>query len=265
MLGVTSQPVQSESLDYQEPTVLVIEDEELTRIKIIRTLTRGQFRAIGARTGEEGLQLFESQGIDLVVLDILLPGMDGFEVCKVIRASGKGTPIIILSSLGDTKNLVRGLELGADDYMPKPFAPDELVARVRTVLRRKEQFTLGASHLVFRNLKIDYHSQKCFKDGRELDLTPTEFHLLTELCASPGKPMSRSTLSSRVWGARHHVTAKSLDVYIGRLRQKVEDDPADPSLIQTVRGFGYVCPLGWGSASQSSDGVVAEIRHIEVP
>jgi DNA-binding response OmpR family regulator len=222
-------------------TVLVIEDDGVTRTLIMRTLSRSRFQTQGASSGEEGLELYESREIDLILLDILLPGMDGFEVCRTIRATGKNTPIIILSNLGGTKHLVRGLAIGADDYMVKPFHPEELVARVKAVLRRKREMTVSASHLNFRNLKIDYHSQKCFKNDQELGLTPTEFHLLTELCTTPGKPVSRSTLSSRVWGPGHHVSDKSLDVYIARLRQKVEDDPAEPSMIHTVRGYGYIC------------------------
>ena len=221
--------------------ILVIEDDNLTRAMILRTLTGSHFEAVGAVTGEEGLKLFETRGIDLTVLDILLPGMDGFEVCGRIRASRKGTPIIFLTTLGDTEHLVRGLTMGADDYMVKPFKPEELIARIQAVLRRKQEGTVGATHLSFRDLEIEYHSQKCFKNGRELGLTPTEFHLLTELCSTRGEAVSRSTLSSSVWGPSHHVSEKSLDVYIARLRQKVEDDPTDPSLIRTVRGYGYVC------------------------
>jgi DNA-binding response OmpR family regulator len=221
-------------------TILVIEDDDPTLAKIMRTLVRSHFQALEARTGEEGLRLFETQEFDLIVLDILLPGMDGFEVCQSIRASRKPTPIIFLTTLGDTENLVRGLTMGADDYMVKPFKPEELVARIRTVLRRKQEVP-AATHLKLRDLDLEYHSQKCFKNGRELDLTPTEFHLLMELCSTPGQAVSRSALSNSVWGPSHHVSEKSLDVYIARLRQKVEDDPTDPSFIRTVRGFGYVC------------------------
>jgi DNA-binding response OmpR family regulator len=168
--------------------------------------------------------------------------MDGFEVCRCIRASGRATPIIFLSVLGDTKHLVQGLSLGADDFLAKPFVGEELVARVKAVLRRQRQMAMNASQVKIRNLKIDFHAQKCFKNGQALDLTPTEFHVLAELFTNQGNAVSRSTLSSHVWGAHHHVTEKSLDVYIARLRQKVEDDPGEPSLIRTVRGYGYACP-----------------------
>jgi DNA-binding response OmpR family regulator len=224
---------------WQGP-ILVIEDDDPTLAKIMRTLVRSHFQALEARTGEEGLKMFETREFDLIVLDILLPGMDGFEVCRSIRDSRKPTPIIFLTTLGDTENLVRGLTMGADDYMVKPFKPEELVARIRTVLRRKQEVP-AATHLKLRDLDLEYHSQKCFKNGRELDLTPTEFHLLMELCSTPGQAVSRSVLSNSVWGPSHHVSEKSLDVYIARLRQKVEDDPTEPSLIRTVRGYGYVC------------------------
>jgi len=222
-------------------TILVVEEHLPIRTNIMKILTRSRFQTMGASTGEEGLELFDTQAIDLILLDILLPGMDGFELCRSIRACGKQMAIIMLSSLGDTKHLVRGLAMGADDYVTMPFQPEELVARIKAVLRREREMTVKASQLTFRNLKMDYHSRKCFKNGLDLDLTPTEFQLLTELCATPGKAVSRSTLSSHIWGGQHHGCEKSLDVYIARLRQKVEDAPGEPSLIRTVRGYGYLC------------------------
>lgn len=229
------------SVGHWRDTVLVIEDDHPTRTLIMRTLAKSHFLALGAGTGEDGLEQLETREIQLILLDILLPGMDGFEVCRRVRASGRATPIIFLSILGDTKHLVHGLTLGADDFVTKPFVAEELVARVKAVLRRERQIARNASQVRFRNLKIDYPSQKCFKNGQALDLTPTEFHLLAELFTNQGNAVSRSTLSSHVWGPHHHGSEKSLDVYIARLRHKVEDDPAEPSLIRTVRGYGYVC------------------------
>jgi DNA-binding response OmpR family regulator len=240
MVGTMVEISKTFQVEPGQGAILVIEDDGPTLAKIMRTLVRSHFQVLEARTGEEGLKMIETQEFDLIVLDILLPGMDGFEVCRSIRAGRKPTPIIFLTTLGDTENLVRGLTMGADDYMVKPFKPEELVARIRTVLRRKQEVP-AATHLKLRDLDLEYHSQKCFKNGRELDLTPTEFHLLMELCSTPGQAVSRSVLSNSVWGPSHHVSEKSLDVYIARLRQKVEDDPTEPSLIRTVRGYGYVC------------------------
>ena len=198
-------------------TVLVVEDESITRAKILRALTRSHFRTLEAGTGEAALVLFETEAVDLIFLDIMLPGMDGFELCERLR----------------------GLGLGADDYMVKPFHPEELVARVRAVLRRSKEVVADPS-LTVGDLRIEFHSGKCLKRGQDLDLTPKEFQLLDELLAHRGEAVSRAALSARVWGENHHGSDKSLDVYVGRLRQKVEDNPEEPALIQTVRGFGYL-------------------------
>lgn len=223
-----------------EGTVLVVEDEALARTKIIKSLVKNHFRVIEAHTGEQAMERFEG-AIDLVVLDILLPGLDGFEVCRRMRARTLNTPIIMLTTLGEIKDRLRGLDLGADDYMVKPFYPQELVARVRAVLRRSRDAAAKSVMLEFRDLKIDFHAQKCFKNGHDLDLTPKEFQLLDELCANRGTAVSRQALLNRIRGENRFGSDKSLDVYIGRLRQKIEDDPEEPTLIRTVRGFGYLC------------------------
>lgn len=222
-------------------TILVVEDEALTRTKIKRVLTRHGFHVVEAATGEEAVRLLREQAFDLMVLDILLPGMDGFEVCAWVKDARPGLAIIMLTNLGAVTDRIRGLGLGADDYMVKPFSTEELVARAKAVLRRAKEGMGKGECLVFKNLKIEFHSQKCFKEGRDLDLTPKEFQLLSELCVHAGVPVSREALAERVWGKEHHGSGKNLDVYIRRLRQKVEDDPSDPSLIRTNWGFGYTC------------------------
>lgn len=222
-------------------TILVVEDEALTRTKITRVLTRHGFQVVEAATGEEAVRLLREQVFDLMVLDILLPGMDGFEVCAWVKDAQPGLAIIMLTNLGTVTDRIRGLGLGADDYMVKPFSTEELVARAKAVLRRAKEATAKGECLVFKNLKIEFYSQKCYKEGRDLDLTPKEFQLLSELCAHAGVPVSREALAERVWGKEHHGSGKNLDVYIRRLRQKVEDDPSDPSLIRTNWGFGYTC------------------------
>ena len=227
----------------EEPlsTILVVEDEALTRTKIKKILVKNRYRVLEATSGEEGLTLFKDHNVGLVILDILLPGMNGFTACEQIRTLNPGASIIMLTTLSDKKDMVKGLNLGSDDYMVKPFHPEELLARVEAVLRRAKEVVIEAPQVQFRNVTLEFHSQKCFKNGKDLDLTPTEFHLLAELLSTPGKPVSRSTLSTHIWGAHHFGSEKSLDVYIGRLRQKVEDDPTNPTLIRTKRGFGYVC------------------------
>ena len=239
MANAITKTVKHPGLSSQAGTILVVEDEAMTRIKILRTLTGNKYQAVAAHSGEEALEQLQTRDFDLVVLDILLPGISGFEVCERIQQSPRKTPIIMLTALHALSDRLRGLSLGADDYMIKPFAPEELVARVQAVLRRSKK--TAASVQTTQGLKIDFHAQKCFKNAQDLRLTPKEFQLLAGLCECPGTAVSRETLSRRLWGEKHFGSEKSLDVYIGRLRQKVEDDPEDPDLILTVRGFGYCC------------------------
>jgi DNA-binding response OmpR family regulator len=219
-----------------EPTLLVVDDEASTRTVIRARLGKEPFQVLEAGSGEGALAMLEGAEVDLVLLDAMLPGMDGFEVCRHIRARGGSPAIIMLTQLAEREAAIRGLLLGADDYMTKPFDPEELVARVKAVLRRTREW---GAQLEFGNLKIDLRLQKCSKSGRDLELTPKEFTLLAVLCAHPGQSVSRAELSRLVWGEQRHVSAKSLDVYIRRLRQKVEDHPDRPVFILTERGCGY--------------------------
>jgi DNA-binding response OmpR family regulator len=240
-VGGQEQGKENIAMEQDTGTILVVEDEVLTRTKIRRALLKEGFKVTEAESGEDALDLMQQEPFKLIVLDIILPGMDGFEVCSRAREAAPEVAIIILSNLGGVEDRLRGLTLGADDYMVKPFSAEELVARTRAVLRRARGPEAKGECLEFRTLKIEFHSQRCFKAGRDLDLTPKEFRILSELCSSPGIPLSRETLAGRVWGKQHFGSDKSLDVYIRRLRQKVEDDPSDPALIRTVWGFGYVC------------------------
>ena len=229
------------TLEHPEGTILVVEDEPLTRAKIVRALIKGNYQVVEAESGEQALASFRSVPVDLVVLDLLLPGMSGFEVCQCLRSGDGKTPIIMLTNLNEIQDRVRGLGMGADDYMVKPFYPEELVARVQAVLRRSKDLVPQDAVLEVGELKIEFHTQRAFKNGVDLELTHKEFQLLAELCASHGKPVSRATLLSRVWGENHFGSDKSLDVFVGRLRQKVETEPDNPTLIRTVRGHGYMC------------------------
>ena len=221
-------------------TILVVEDEPLTRLNITKVLAKHGFATLGAGTGEEALDLIQSNRVDLILLDIVLPGLNGFEVCRKLRGAGITTAIIMLTQLDTTVDIIRGLLMGADDYIVKPFVPDELIARIKAVLRRTRERAPSDSVVKFQGLILDFHSQKCHRGDKDLSLTPKEFALLTALCSNSGKVMSRSSLVHEVWGDQRFMSEKSLDVYIGRLRQKVEESPAEPSVIRTVRGHGYV-------------------------
>ena len=221
--------------------ILVVEDDKATRRMICQTLARDGFQVLEEATGEAALEAFLRSRPALVVLDIMLPGIDGFEVCQRLRASGEEVPILMLTARSEDADKIQGLELGAADYMVKPFNPMELRARLRAILRRMGGRGEGQGDLEYRDVKLQFRQQKCFKGGREVDLTPREFRLLAELLKAPGKVQSREDLSSHIWGKGHFGSPKSLDVYIGRLRRKVEDDPSAPTLIRTARGCGYVC------------------------
>lgn len=220
--------------------ILVVEDDAPTRVKIIKTLAKHHFETLYASTGEAALALSQSHQVDLILLDIVLPGMDGFEVCRKLRAGGRPMAIIMLTQLDTTVDTIRGLEAGADDYIVKPFVPEELIARIQAVLRRTRELAKVGSTLRFRDLTIEFQSQKCLRNGKDLNLTPKEFALMAVLCSNPGQAVSRSSLVGQVWGHQHSLSDKSLDVYVGRLRQKIKDSQADPILVRSVRGFGYV-------------------------
>lgn len=224
-----------------EPRVLVVEDDGATRVALRRTLLRSGFHVVEATTGEEALDLHLTRTFSLIILDLGLPDIDGLEVCRQIRASDDQVPILILTGRTNTQDKVRGLELGADDYLTKPFDPSELVARLHALLRRARRTGAEAQDLQHRGLRLEISRRRCFKEGRELDLTPREFTLLAELLSHPGQALSRHQLTERLWGTNHHGCPKSLDVYIRRLREKVEDNPSQPDLIQTARGVGYLC------------------------
>jgi DNA-binding response OmpR family regulator len=217
-----------------------VEDEPITRLSIRAALMKDGFRVIEAETGEAGLDLFDHIPPHAVILDIGLPGLDGFEVCQKIREKRKDTAILMLTARAGTEDKINGLELGADDYLVKPFNPGELVARVRAVLRRSALRPPVEDPLVFGNLTLDFETQKAFKDGVDVNLSPREFVLLAALLRHPGKVMSRDQLSKEVWGTAKRSNARALDVFVCKLREKIEDDPARPRYIKTAWGAGYV-------------------------
>ncbi|MEU4782828.1 response regulator transcription factor [Micromonospora sp. NPDC023633] len=220
-----------------EGRVLVVEDDASIREVTALGLRRAGFRVDTARDGREGLAAWRARPPDLIVLDVMLPGLDGFEVCREIRRTS-GVPILMLTARTDTVDVVVGLECGADDYLRKPFDLPELVARVRSVLRRASA-PVVTTLIEIGGLEIDPGSVLVRKDGRDLALTATEFRLLLELARRPGQVFTRELLLDRVWQHGFLGDSRLVDVAVQRLRAKVEDDPAHPRLVLTVRGAGY--------------------------
>jgi two-component system response regulator MtrA len=187
--------------------------------------------------GDEAVDVFRNNQPDLVLLDIMLPGLDGITVCKEIRKESTRVPIVMLTAKGDTHDIVKGLEAGADDYMVKPFKPSELVARIRTRLRRTGGGVNGT--LTIGDLAIDIVEHTVTRGEREIPLTRLEFDLLVALAREPGRVFTREVLLSEVWGYRNSTDTRLVNVHIQRLRAKIEHDPENPTIILTVRGVGY--------------------------
>jgi len=221
--------------------ILVVDDEK-TIVKGLKfALEKEHYEVLAAYDGEEALRLFEEEAPDLIVLDLMLPGVDGFEVCRRIRKKSE-TPIIMLTARGEDIDKILGLELGADDYMTKPFNPRELVARVKAILRRSRNKTNDQANLKvirLQDLQIDLFSHKVKVRGKEVDLTSKEFALLSLLASQPGRVFSREQLLEHVWGYDYYGDARTVDVHIRHLREKIEPDPSAPEMILTVWGAGY--------------------------
>ncbi len=217
--------------------LLLVEDDRSIREVTALGLEKSGFRVTSCGDGREALELFDAQPFDLVLLDVMLPGADGFEVCRRIR-SGHSTPIVMLTARTDTVDVVVGLELGADDYVTKPFELPELVARLRAVLRRTAA-PAEPSLLRCGDLEIDEAGFRVRRGDRELGLTATEFRLLCELAGRPGQVFTRQLLLELVWGYDYLGDSRLVDVAVQRLRAKIEVDPTQPQLITTVRGVGY--------------------------
>jgi DNA-binding response OmpR family regulator len=219
-------------------TVLVVDDEPIVREVVVRYLNREGYATLEAGDGELARILLEAKKPDLVVLDVMLPGTDGLELCRWIRSRSE-LPVILLTARGEEADRIVGLELGADDYVTKPFSPRELAARVRTVLRRAVPSIELDERLAFDGLDLDAATREVRKQGEELKLTAKEFDLLWFLASNPRKVFSREQLMSRVWGYEAALDTGTVTVHIRRLREKIEDRPSQPRFLQTVWGVGY--------------------------
>ncbi|MBI2941308.1 MAG: response regulator transcription factor [Chloroflexi bacterium] len=220
-------------------TALIADDDRVTREIVRQVLQRAGYRVVACRDGREVLQALRDARPDVVLLDIVMPNLDGYQVCVRIRESSN-VPIIMLTSLGNTDDIVRGLEAGADDYLVKPFEPRELLARIAAVVRRTTgRATQRQSVVRVGDLEVDRGRRRVRVHGKDVVLSPTEFELLYFLASNPGLAVDRQELLSRVWGSDYSADTKLVDVCVRRLRQKIEDDPSEPSHILTVRGVGY--------------------------
>jgi two-component system response regulator MtrA len=217
--------------------VMVVDDDQDLAEMLGIVLTSSGFDVDLVSRGDEALEVFRNNPPDLVLLDVMLPGIDGIEVCRLIRQESM-VPIVMLSAKGETQDIVRGLEAGADDYMQKPFRDKaELIARIRTRLRRTNADVTGL--LTIGDLVIDVTAHEVHRGPKAIQLTRLEFDLLVALAKDPGRVFTRDALLSEVWGYRHSTDTRLVNVHVQRLRSKVEHDPEHPEIVMTVRGVGY--------------------------
>lgn len=225
------------------PTILVVEDEPDIRKLVQYNLVQERYKVIEAEDSEQALQLLQRARPNLIILDLMLPGMSGMELCKLLRdrQDTAHLPILMLTAKAGEADKVIGLEMGADDYLAKPFSPREMVARVRAILRRAESAAAADSPPSYEKgpLRIDFTTYEVFARGKTIKLTLKEFELLRFLAQNPNRVLSRDQLLDRVWGGETYVTPRTVDVHIRRLRKAIEKDDSHPKWILTLRGVGY--------------------------
>jgi DNA-binding response OmpR family regulator len=219
-------------------TVLVVDDEPIVREVVVRYLEREGYRTLEAGDGDAARDALARTSPDLVVLDVMLPGTDGLELCRWIRSTSQ-LPVIMLTARGEEADRIVGLELGADDYVTKPFSPRELAARVKSVLRRSDRVEESPDRLAFGDVALERATREVRKADIELRLTAKEFDLLWFLASHPRRVFSRDQLMARVWGYTAALDTGTVTVHVRRLREKLEDDPSQPRYLETVWGIGY--------------------------
>lgn len=222
----------------------MVDDEQAVRESLRRSLRFNGYDVLTANDGLEAVETVRSENPELLILDVMMPNMDGLEVCRTLRSEGWDRPILVLTARDGVSDRVAGLDAGADDYLPKPFALEELLARVRSLVRRASADSIAAeapveSKLSFEDLELDADTREVSRGGRAISLTRTEFSLLQVLMENPRKVLPRSKILEEVWGYDFPTSGNALEVYIGYLRKKTEGD-GDSRLIHTVRGVGYV-------------------------
>jgi two-component system response regulator ResD len=220
------------------PTVLVVDDEAIVRDVVVRYLRRDGFETREAATGDEAREILEAESPELVVLDVMLPGADGLDLCRWIRSRSE-LPVIMLTARGGEADRIVGLELGADDYVTKPFSPRELSVRVRNILRRSRESPAETERATFGEFEVDSAAREVRRDGELLKLTAKEFDLLWFLLSHPRRVFSREQLMDRVWGYTNALDTGTVTVHIRRMREKIEADPSRPRFLETVWGVGY--------------------------
>lgn len=228
-----------------EKTILVVDDEIHIQELIKFNLSKNGFQVITADNGIDALRIVEDEKPDLILLDLMIPGIDGLEVCKKIRrnSSIESIPIIIITAKGEELDKILGLELGADDYITKPFSVRELVARVKAMLRRTS-LKQEESKMRFGNISIDFQKHEVSRNNARVELTLKEFELLEILIKNKGKVMTRDFLLDKIWGYEYVGETRTVDVHVRHLRQKIEEDDKNPIYIQTIRGIGYKFNFG---------------------
>lgn len=221
--------------------VLIVEDEDNIRSFIVTNLTISNFIVEEAASGEEAMEICQQYMPEVAVLDIMLPGMDGYKLCKLLRERFEDIIIIMLTAKGQDADKIMGLDLGADDYMVKPFNPMELISRIKAILRRVNRNSEASkkSVLKYKNIELNEASQKFYKDGTEIGLTQREYGLMKIFMENWDKALTRDELLDKVWGQDFIGDYKTVDVHIRRLREKIEDDPSNPKYIKTIWGYGY--------------------------
>lgn len=219
--------------------ILIVEDEDSILMALEDDLSLEGYTVTGERNGIRALEKARAGGFDLIILDLMLPGLDGLEVCKRLRAEENSTPILMLTAKSQEIDKVLGLELGADDYVTKPFSPRELQARVKALLRRGRPENPSVERASFGDVDIDFKGYSVTKSGAPVELTVREFELLRLLVSHPDEVLRRDTILNEVWGDEWDVFPRTIDTHVVHLRQKLEEDPGDPRYIVNVRGVGY--------------------------